>query len=297
MKKALFIFVLVFWPVWSWAWSAAGHGDIAIAALEQVPEKKRKEFQSILMEGPWAKGNISWKTAASRAAAWPDRIRDMPLRKLFGQYGSGSVPPALQAYRKDSTKEWHYVNTLFIDTSGRILEATQNASAKSCPPAQEGMMLEIWPHLFKAYEQAKDPRDKAIVLSFILHMVGDAYQPLHVLGSVDGGCRHDRGGNGFCTAPIVGFQAGLRCRESLHYLWDQGFGVFADDISSKARFSGDPKSLTPALKEVRKVAESVYPKKSESPTSESYKNRSRKHVETVAKKASEHLAAALKTLP
>src|SRR5690606_24330443 len=114
MRAALFLFGAKFflsailWPVCAWSWSAAGHADIAFAALEQLPKKNREEYQTILMAGPWAKGNIGWKTAVSRAAAWPDRIRDMPLRKLFAQYGSGAVPPALQGYRKESTKEWHY---------------------------------------------------------------------------------------------------------------------------------------------------------------------------------------------
>lgn len=276
-----------------WAWSYQGHGDIAVAALEQLPGSARSDYAEILLAGPWAKGNISWRAAAARAAAWPDRIRDLPLRKLFGQYGSGKVPAALQKYRKESTASWHFSNALFIDSSGRVLEAGPQSAGKSCPPAREGKLLEVWPNLFEAYQQVKDPRDKALVIAFILHLGADAYQPLHLMGSLDANCRHDRGGNGFCTMPLVGFQAGKRCKESLHYQWDQGFGVFAGDVEAVGRFRGDVRSLDPALHEVRQVAPSVYPTKVGGAESPVYANQSKRLVTRMTRLASEHLAATL----
>lgn len=133
-------------------------------------------------------------------------------------------------------------------------------------------------------------------MAFLLHMVGDAYQPLHLLGSLDSSCRHDRGGNAFCVAPIVGFKAGLRCRDSLHFLWDQGFGAFADDIRIGKDFRGDVRDLSVAVKLVRRVAAEVYPRKSEQPTSKSYETRSRRQVADMAQRASAHLAATLEFL-
>jgi hypothetical protein len=289
-----FVVLLSLSPV-AWGWSAKGHGEIAVAALERLPKPLQDEYRTVLMAGPWAKGDISWRTAAMRAAAWPDRVKDMPLRKLFGQYGSGKVPAALQSYRKPSTADWHYTNALFIDTKGRLVEATANAAGKSCPPARQGELLTIWPTLFTAYKQATDPRDKAIVLAFVLHFVGDAYQPLHLLGSLDDSCRQDKGGNAFCVGPVVGFKAGLRCRDNLHYLWDQGFGAYKEDLTV-GKFRGDARSLDAAVKEVRRIATEVYPKKPADIQSAAYKNRSSRHARQMAQLASAHLAAALQNL-
>ena len=280
----------------AWSWSANGHGDIAIAALKRLPELDQAEFRKILTAGPWTKGTESWRTHAARAAAWPDRIRDMPIRKVFGQYGSGTVPSALQPHRKRSTSDWHYTNALFLDAAGRVVEASPGGSGASCPPASDGRLLAIWPSLFAAYEQSKDPRDQAIILAFLLHFAADAYQPLHLMGSLDTNCRHDRGGNAFCVAPVVGFKAGLRCRDSLHFLWDQGFGAFADQLPPAKHFRGDPRDLSVAVAAVQRIGRQVYPQKSERPESASYQNRSRGHTAEMAQRASAHLAAALKLL-
>lgn len=300
MKRRFFVWLAPFFltvvTCQAWGWSAQGHGDIAVAALEQLPKSLQQEYRSVLMAGPWAKGKVSWHSAASRAAAWPDRVKSQPLSKLFSQYGSGKVLTALQAYYNRPTSDWHYTNALFINPLGKVVEANSRSSAKACPPSREGKLMEIWPKLFSAYHQAKDPRDKAIVLAFVLHLVGDAYQPLHLLGSLDDQCRHDRGGNGFCVAPVVGFKAGLRCRDSLHFLWDKGFGAFEDDLTVKARLRGDPRSLTPAQDAVKRIAKNVYPEKPSHSDTPAYQNRSRRQASQMAQLASGHLASALESL-
>lgn len=292
---------LLFFLCWlasppTWGWSAKGHGDIAIAALEQLPKSTQLEYQQILAAGPWAKGGVSWRSNAARAAAWPDRVKGMPLRKVFGQYGSGKVPAVWQSYRKRPTGDWHYSNTLFLDSAGRVVEAATGGATKTCPPARDGRLLTVWPSLFTAYEQARDSRDKAIVLAFLLHLVADAYQPLHLMGSLDASCAHDRGGNAFCVAPVVGFKAGLRCRDSLHFVWDQGFGAFAEDVVPAKGFRGDVRDLSVAVTRVQRIARQVYPQKSEQPTSATYQKRSRRQVGQMAQRASAHLAAALKSI-
>lgn len=281
-----------------WGWSTNGHGDIAVVALEQLPKPTQEEYWQILAAGPWvkAKDKISWRAVASRAAAWPDRVRSQPVSKLFSQYGSGKVPAALNAYRDLSTNDWHYTNALFLAANGKLVKASPVGSGASCPPTSDGRLLETWPHLMAAYEQSGDARDKAIVLAFLLHMVADAYQPLHLMGSLNTNCRHDRGGNAFCVGPIVGFKAGLRCRDSLHFLWDQGFGVFATELSAPKRFRGNPRDLSAAVTAVKRIGSQVYPGKSEEPSSASYQQRSRRHTEEMAQKASGHLAATLKLL-
>lgn len=297
--KQLWWVLLLCWLVnpSAWGWSADGHGDIAIAALEQLPAPTQRAWQQVLAEGPWAKRNASWRSHAARAAAWPDRVRSVPLNRLFDQYGSGKVPDALRSYRRLPTSDWHYTNTLFMDANGQLVKAgAAKNSGATCPPAPGGRLLEVWPKLFVAYEAAQDPRDKAIILAFVLHFVGDAYQPLHLLSSLDARCRHDRGGNAFCITPSPGFKAGLRCRDNLHFLWDQGFGAFKEKLTPAQHFRGEARDLAAAVNAVRRIAAQVYPAEPQQVESATYQSRSRRQVAELAPLASAHLAAALKSL-
>ena len=277
------------------AWSAAGHGDVTVAAFEQLPATVLAEYRPLLTAGPWAKGDISWAAAAARAAAWPDRIRDMPLRKLFGRYGSGKVPAALAAFRQQNTGDWHYTNALYWSPQGTLLTASTDAGA-TCPPPADGRLLTVWPDLLRAYREVSDVKDKALVLAFILHLLADAYQPLHLLASLDQSCKHDRGGNAYCLVPPTGFRKGQRCDDSLHYLWDQGFGVFAGDLADIPRFRGDPADLGLAVQKVRTLAPQIYPSQPGQALQPAYTKQGRIQVRELSTHAAAHLAAILRQL-
>jgi len=279
-------------PVSAWSWSAKGHGDIALAAVEALPESLQAEYRELLQTGPWAKGNPGWRTAVARAAAWPDRIRDEPLRKLFGRYGSGKVPTALTAYRQAGTNDWHYTNALYLSRQGKLLPASTDKNP-SCPPAAQGRLLQVWPDLVVGYGEVKDPRDRALLLVFILHLLGDAYQPLHLMASLNDDCKHDRGGNAYCLTPTRGFHPTQRCDQSLHFLWDQGFGAFDGDLPSAGKFRGDPLDLTRALARAKAIAPDVYPRKPEQTQEGNYRKRGRLQVEQSGGLAVSHLTALL----
>jgi hypothetical protein len=279
-------------PVSAWSWSAKGHGDIAVAAVEALPESVQAEYRQLLQTGPWTKGNPSWRTAVARAAAWPDRMRDEPLRKLFGRYGSGKVPAALVAYRQANTNDWHYTNALYLSSQGKLLPASTDKNP-SCPPAAQGRLLQVWPDLVAAYRQTADPKDKALVLAFILHLLADAYQPLHLMASLNESCKHDRGGNAYCVTPARGFHPAQRCEQNLHFLWDQGFGAFDGELPSATKFRGDSADLAVVIAQAKLAAPDVYPRQPAQAFEDKYRQHGRTQVERLGGLAVSHMAALL----
>jgi hypothetical protein len=293
MKTALVAFLcLLVLPASAWSWSAKGHGDIAVAALEDLPVQVREQYVDILRAGPWAKGKTRWQAIVSSAAAWPDRIRDEPLQRLFARYGSGKVPAALAAYHQKNTGDWHYTNALYLTPQGKIVAASTGENV-SCPPRAQGRLLQVWPDIVKAYGQVTDVKDKSLLLVFLLHLLADGYQPLHLMASLDENCKHDRGGNAFCLAPTRGFHPGQRCEQSLHFLWDQGFGVFDGDLDPGARFRGNARSLDGVVAQARSVAGDVYPSKPEQALRDQYTKRGRTQVGQLSGGAAAHLKALL----
>lgn len=276
----------------AWSWSAKGHGDIAVAALEALPDPVQRFYRPLLQSGPWAQGARGWRAAAARAAAWPDRIRDEPLQLLFERYGSGRMPAALATYRAANTNDWHYTNALYLSAQGRLLPASQEENP-SCPPPAQGRLLKVWPDLVAAYHQAADPRDKALVLAFILHLLADSYQPLHLMASLDASCKHDRGGNAYCLTPARGFHPAQRCEQNLHFLWDQGFGAFDGDLAAGGHFQGEAADLQAAFTQVKAVALAVYPQHPDAALRSQYTKDGRAQVERLSANSAAHLAALL----
>lgn len=283
-------------PLSAWGWSAKGHGDIAVAALEALPDSIRADYRQLLQTGPWTKKrNASWRSHAARAAAWPDRIRDQSLSELFASYGSGKVPAALAAYRQSNTNDWHYTNALYLSAGGQLLPASTEKTP-ACPPPARGRLLEVWPDLVTAYHQAADPRDKTLVLAFVLHLLADAYQPLHLMASLNESCKHDRGGNAYCLTPARGFHPAQHCEQSLHFLWDQGFGAFDGDLPSAGGFRGEPKDLAPVINQAKTAAPDVYPRQPEQALADKYRKRGHDQVERLSGLAVAHMAALLTEL-
>ncbi len=163
----------------------------------------------------------------SRASNWPDEIKSEP-----GTYGH--------------TFNWHYTDWKDQDqahdegnSSGRLIGAIneQLAVLKDAKSTQE---------------------KKAFALKFLVHLVGDLHQPLHVGNGLD------RGGN-TCKVQFHGQPT------NLHALWDEGlidftklsFTELADFVSRghapedvAAWKKGDPVSWARESKELRSE---VYP--------------------------------------
>lgn len=221
-------------PLQVLAWSAQGHARIAEAALGQLSEPEQQYFnqraQALLNNErakKWRKSLLPY-SAFAQIAVWPDTRRDKDLGAVFTDHAKASVPASLRAFTHTNTKPWHYVNAQYWDaTRGQLLIAPSTGGR--CRIERAGQLDTIWAPLIAAYSEAKTPAAQGVVLAFMVHLLADAYQPLHTMASLNSRCQSDAGGNGYCLS-----EKGKRyCKQNLHRLWDSGFDVFSTPVSTQ----------------------------------------------------------------
>lgn len=132
------------------AWGQNGHRIIGQLAEERIDGKTRAEIEQII-----------GKESLAEAATFADEERSNPA-----------------PFWQKEASPWHYVT----------VPAGQNYSDVGAP--EEG---DAFSALQKFTATLRDPNaskaDKAVALRFVVHIVGDLHQPLHV------GDGTDRGGN------------------------------------------------------------------------------------------------------
>jgi hypothetical protein len=172
-------------PQGAWAWWGTGHMLVAEIAYRRLNPHAKAEVDHLL-----AIDALPESGTFVTAACWPDDLKAM----------------GVHAY-----DEWHYVDVPFT-TDGTTLPTEM---------APENVEWAI-DQCLRTLRSAKAPYvEKARMLRFLIHFVGDVHQPLHCVSRYtqdhpDG----DRGGNLF---PL---QAGAA--RNLHAYWDSGAGEFAD---------------------------------------------------------------------
>ncbi|GAC1371180.1 MAG: S1/P1 nuclease [Hymenobacter sp.] len=157
------------------AWGVVGHRAVARIAENHLSTPARREVARLL-------GHETLPLVST----WPDELRADP--------------------QFSSTAPWHYVNV----ATGLDFAAFASQLKATVVPAPAGP-ANAYAALLQVRHDLKDPQktaeEKLVALKFLVHLVGDVHQPLHV-GHAD-----DRGGNGI---PVSwrGHDA------NLHSIWD-----------------------------------------------------------------------------
>ncbi|QIX59949.1 S1/P1 nuclease [Hymenobacter sp. BT18] len=158
-------------PAASHAWGVDGHRAVGRIAERHLTSKARQAVQRLL-----------GTETLTLVSTYPDEIRFYPEFKETGP--------------------WHYVNTasgLNQEQYLTELRGQQQANAYNVLLAK----------LKEVKDPAKTPAEQAVALKFIVHLVGDAHQPLHA------GHAEDKGGNDI--------KVKFRGKDTnLHSLWDSG---------------------------------------------------------------------------
>jgi hypothetical protein len=214
------------------AWSASGHSAIAALAYRQLDPGTRKKIAVILQQHPaypsWRPGIAAAGVEADlylfmRAACWPDEIRSDP---------------------KQHRPEWHYINRVYAPDGEGTLPEAEDDILRALTRNKEAFIA----------EGATGPQ-KAVALSWLMHLVGDVHQPLHAVSLVNADFPSgDRGGNSFLIQPTEGAR-------NLHSFWDGLFNAYRSPREA-ARLAGELAASHPraSLKEMgpRNPAEWAY---------------------------------------
>lgn len=180
-----------------YAWNAAGHRLVAVIAWQQLSPVARETIATHLARHP---DHVRWTDKArssdpidlfAEAATWPDDIRNDP--RFYDEGRQPATPPLPGLPDTARHKRWHYID---LDGDGRV---------------RDGELDSRIDHLTRQLEVSRQPEQITYALPWLLHLVGDIHQPLHV------GRHGDEGGN------AVEIENPFNKRlpfSSLHLYWD-----------------------------------------------------------------------------
>ncbi len=210
---ALLFLALLLPPLPALAWNAAGHRLVACIAWNYLDEPSRSAVSRLLHAHPdyarWAD-----KAGAVRndrgvfieASTWPDDIR---RDGRFYSAGSEAATPRLPGFPDmERHGDWHYVNRPLVDTP----------DAQAPNAMVSGLLDKQLAALARALAApGTSLRDRAYALPWLIHLVGDAHQPLHTTSRLDAQGKADRLGTGLTV--INPFNPRKRTT-TLHAFWD-----------------------------------------------------------------------------
>lgn len=206
---SIFAFLVIISALPAMAWDDSGHKLTAYIAWQRMTPETREQVIRILRAAPEdAQLSTFYMSygAQSEAArkldffmiisSWPDIIKDRTFETR---------------YRKYNHSNWHYSDTFWTVKDGKVVVVPD--------PEDGGKALE---KIIDFDKTLRDPKssdaEKAIAISWFLHIVGDIHQPLHTSARVtDMEPKGDQGGNFFLLTPK---DTPREKQDNLHRFWD-----------------------------------------------------------------------------
>ncbi len=170
IKKIFLVFAL-FVPIYSFCWGVTGHRVVAEIAQRHLSKKAKKELKILI-----GRENLAmW-------ANWPDFIKSDTTHAW------------------DMASKWHYVNMPAGLSKDEFISGLQKLQGENLYTQIKAMAAQL-------KDQSLTDEKRQIALRFLLHLVGDLHQPLHV------GREADQGGN---KISVTWFDK----TTNLHSVWD-----------------------------------------------------------------------------
>ena len=174
-------------PLPASAWNAAGHRLSALIAWQQLDETTRERISRVLALHPdherWlarAKDGAPELAVFLEASTWPDEIKG---DERFYDAGKDEATPLLPGFPDMARhRHWHYIDRP-IGHPDR-----QHATDGELDRQLERLANTIG-------SRKSSDRQRAYALPWLIHLVADAHQPLHVVSRYDAKGRGDEGGN------------------------------------------------------------------------------------------------------
>ncbi|HET6718743.1 MAG TPA: S1/P1 nuclease [Rhodocyclaceae bacterium] len=187
------------------AWNAAGHRLSASLAWNEMSAETQRQVTALLQQHPalplWEQQIRRGKAAVevtplalfAEASTWPDELR----RQAAAVKDSDKQGAAVN-------RDWHYVNW----PVGRGAAHSRGGRLDQAIEAQAARLADRW----------LPAGDRAVALAWLVHLVADAHQPLHVATWPLPDGSFDDGGLGF---PVRDDQRRRFADTSLHSWWDE----------------------------------------------------------------------------
>lgn len=186
--------VQLFASTGAFAWGDEGHRIIAVIAYARLKPAARAKVDAILAAD---KDALTARDFVDRAT-WADRYRDSDRTGTKVRYLA--------------TRAWHFAD---VEIDGGTLGAACHAPDLPNPrlasrgPADDCVVHKVDEFAAELGDARTSPAEKRLALKFLMHLVGDLHQPLHVAD------HQDRGGN---AVPV--FHGTIESPDTLHSYWD-----------------------------------------------------------------------------
>ncbi|MCW3060675.1 MAG: Nuclease [Capsulimonas sp.] len=158
-------------PLAGHAWDAVGHQTVANIAFDSLDAPTKIKVKAIMDADPRHR-------TLDKLSVWPDDIKH-----------TNAVPSG------DRHPEWHFADVTVTDTSALSLD--EQAAFLQQPNTVTSAIAKNTSTLKNT---GKTPTERADALAWIIHLVGDAHQPLHCMTRVTPAHpapEGDKGGNSF----------------------------------------------------------------------------------------------------
>lgn len=218
------------------AWWDEGHMQIAAVAYDQLTPTARAKADALIRLHPmyatwaasWPSGKVG-QYAFVRAATWADDIKadptyrdDKPTDPMAGR-NNGYADDLKHGY-------WHFMDIGF-STDGTPLEPADPVNAVT-------QIKLLTAGLSPSSGLPDDVRSYDLV--WLLHLVGDAHQPLHATARFSHDLPHgDQGGNKQTVTPATGETI------KLHAYWDRLLGSYTTPAGAIRDALADPDAKLP----------------------------------------------------
>ena len=183
MRPYLFALLILLFAPHAKAWNAAGHRLVAAIAWQQLSPASQNFVAEVLAAHPdhdrWVAKARTAEAAGifAEASTWPDDIRNDPR---FHDAGRDDATPPLPGFPDTARhKNWHYVD---LDDRGQIRKGEVDWQIER--------LSQLLHPKGTSYGARSTPKNDEIsyALPWLLHLVADIHQPLHVgRGDDDGG--------------------------------------------------------------------------------------------------------------
>lgn len=193
------------------AWNAGGHRLVAAIAWRGLDDDARQAVGTLLARHPdhaaWLARNTRAEPAYAaflEASTWPDDIRrDARFAEGEGTGARIAGFPEMTHHRR-----WHYIDQPVFATP----------IPRPRPLDQDGeLRLRFGQFAALVADRSAGAEARAHALTWLVHLVGDAHQPLHTVSRYDANGESDDGGN----ALWIDNPFHPRRREmTLHAYWD-----------------------------------------------------------------------------
>jgi len=191
------------------AWNAAGHRISALIAWERLDDRSKSAVAGLLRQHPdferWqarSRDPDPDRAAFLEASTWPDDIR---RDRRFYTAGRALPTPTLQGFPDMERRlAWHYVD--------RPVQPERKGRRS---PGTLDLQLTALPKLL--CNSKSSDADRAYALPWLIHLIGDAHQPLHAASRDRPNGNDDGGGN---AQRIVNPFQPRHPSTNLHSYWD-----------------------------------------------------------------------------